>query len=214
MKMKKTLLVLAGLGLALTALAQHPFTCTTEGAKLHYMSTDAKGNETSTADVDIVKVVSSGSSFTITQVTQLFLNGKAFTKPIETVATVQDGDVVVDFSGGLSLATEGGGFVLPKRLAVGLELPTGEVTVDVQGLKVKQDISFHKVIAKEELTVPAGTYECYVVERQYTAKMLGIKMKGSMKTWYARGIGAVRTDTYDKKGKLSTSQVLTEVILP
>lgn len=212
--MKKTLLVLAGLSLALTALAQHPFTCTTEGATLRYMSTDAKGNETSTTDVNITKVVSSGDSFTITQTTQLFLNGKAFTKAIETTSTVKDGDVLVDFSGGMALATEGGGFNLPKRLAVGLELPTGEVTVDLQGLQVKQDITFHKVVAKEEITVPASTYECYVVERQYSAKMLGMKVKGSMKTWYARGIGAVRTDTFDKKGKLSSSQILTEVILP
>ena len=44
--------------------------------------------------------------------------------------------------------------------------------------------------------------------------MLGIKVNGSMKTWYARGIGAVRTDTYDKKGKLSSSQILTEVVIP
>ena len=212
--MKKTLLVLAGLGFALAALAQSPFTCTTEGAKLHYMTTDDKGNETSTTDVEITKVKSSGDTYSITQVIQLLINGKAFTKPIETVATVKDGDVVVDFSGGLSLAAEGAGFTLPKRMAVGLELPTGEVTVDVSGLKVKQDITFHKVVAKEELTVPAGTYECYVVERQYSAKMLGMKVKGSMKTWYARGIGAVKTETFDKKGKLATTQILTEVVLP
>lgn len=214
MHMKKTILFLAGLGLAFSAFAQSPFTCTTEGAELHYMTTDAKGNESSTSVVKVKKVKSAGDTFSITQETQLYINGTAFTKPIETTSTVRDGDVVVDFSGGLSLAAEGAGFVLPKRLATGLELPTGEVTVEVSGLKVKQDITFHKVVAKEDLTVPAGTYECYVVERQYTAKMLGMKVAGSMKTWYARGIGAVKTDTYDKKGKLSSSQILTEVILP
>ena len=35
-----------------------------------------------------------------------------------------------------------------------------------------------------------------------------------MKTWYARGIGAVRTENYDKKGKLTSCQVLQEVTLP
>lgn len=212
--MKKAILVLATLGLSMAAMAQHPFTCTTEGAKFHYMTTDAKGNESSTSDMEITKVVSDGSSFTITQVIQVLINGTAFTKPIETTSTVKDGDVVVDFSGGLSLATEGGGFILPKRLAVGLELPTGEVSVEMQGLKIKQDITFHKVVAKEEITVPGGTYECYVVERQYTAKMLGMKVKGSMKTWYARGIGTVKMETYDKKGKLSSSQILMSVDMP
>ena len=41
-----------------------------------------------------------------------------------------------------------------------------------------------------------------------------MKTTGSMKTWYARGIGAVRTDNYDKKGKVTSSQVLKEVVLP
>jgi hypothetical protein len=44
--------------------------------------------------------------------------------------------------------------------------------------------------------------------------VLGLKANGSTKTWYARGIGAVRMDNYDKKGKLTSSQVLQEVSLP
>ena len=212
--MKKTILFLAGLGLAFSALAQSPFTCTTEGAELHYATLDAKGKESSTSVVKVKKVKSSGDTYSITQETQLYIGGQAFTSPITASSTVRNGDVVVDFSGGLSLAAEGAGFMLPKDLATGLELPTGEVTVDVQGIKVKQDITFHKVVAQESLTVPAGTYDCFVVERQYSAKMMGIKVNGIMKTWYARGIGAVKTDTYDKKGKLSTSQVLTKVVLP
>ena len=189
--MKKAFLVLAGLGLTLAAFAQGPFICTTEGAKLVYVTTDAKGNESA----------------------QLYIGGAALTKPIETVTTVKGGDVLFDF-GGIAIAAEGGGFVLPKNLEVGMELPTGEVTVEMLGIKSKQDITSHKVVAKEELTVPAGTYDCYVVERQFTAKVLGMKTNGSMKTWYARGIGAVRMDNYDKKGKVTSSQVLKEVVLP
>ena len=112
------------------------------------------------------------------------------------------------------MAAEGGGFILPKNLEVGMELPKGEVTVEMLGIKSKQDITSHQVVAQETLTVPAGTYDCYVVERQFTAKVLGMKTNGSMKTWYARGIGAVRMDNYDKKGKVTSSQVLKEVVLP
>ena len=212
--MKKTLFFLIGLCVFGVAFAQdYPFTCTTEGAKLHYMSLDAKGNENGATIMEIVKVVPSGNDLTITQRSQLFISGNAFTDPVETVTMVRDGNVTIDF-GGLSVAAEGAGFVLPRRLEVGLELPTGEVTVYVMGVKTTQDISFHKVVAKEQLTVPAGTYECYVVERKYVARVMGLKVTGSMKIWYARGIGAVRTDNYDKKGKLSSSQVLQEVVLP
>ncbi len=213
--MKKTLFFLISICFSVAALAQdlHPFTCTTEGAKLIYSTLDPQGNETGSTDMEITKVVSSGDSFTITQLCQLYIAGNAFTKPVETVTTVKDGDVSVDF-GGLSLAAEGAGFILPRQLEVGMELPTGEVTVEMLGLKTKQDISSHKVVAKEELTVPAGTYDCFVVERKFSTKVMGIKATGSMKTWYARGIGAVRTDNYDKKGKLTSSQVLKEVVLP
>ena len=213
--MKKALLFLAGIGLSIAALAQaqHPFICTTEGARLRYVSTDAKGKETGSTEVKILKVVSSGDSFTITQQSQLYIAGNAFTDPVQTVTTVKDGDVAVDF-GGLGIAAEGAGFVLPRQMEVGLELPTGEATVEMLGIKSKQDITFHQVVSREELTVPAGTYDCYVVERRFTAKVLGLKANGSTKTWYARGIGAVRMDNYDKKGKLTSSQVLQDVTLP
>ena len=144
--MKKAFLVLAGLGLTLAAFAQGPFICTTEGAKLVYVTTDAKGNESSQTDMEIVKVAGKGDDFTIKQKAQLYIGGAALTKPIETVTTVKGGDVLFDF-GGIAIAAEGGGFVLPKNLEVGMELPTGEVTVEMLGIKSKQDITSHKVVA-------------------------------------------------------------------
>ena len=212
--MKKALLLFACLCLSLTALAQQPFICTTDGAKLVYVTTDAKGNESGRTEMEIIHVTSSGDNYSITQLTSMYIGGTALTEPFETVATVKDGDVFVDFGGGLTVAAEGAGFVLPKHMDVGLQLPKGEVTVEILGIKNKMDITFHEVVAKEDLTVPAGTFECYVVERRYTAKVLGIKTTASTKAWYARGIGVVRTDTFDKKGKLTSSQVLQELILP
>ena len=198
--MKRTLLSLVCGAISFVALAQtlNPFTCATEGARLRYVSTDAKGKETGSTEVKILKVVSSGDSFTITGQFKI----QNFSS-----------NVAVDF-GGLGIAAEGAGFVLPRQMEVGLELPTGEATVEMLGIKSKQDITFHQVVSREELTVPAGTYDCYVVERRFTAKVLGLKANGSTKTWYARGIGAVRMDNYDKKGKLTSSQVLREVSLP
>ena len=129
--MKKAFLVLAGLGLALAAFAQGPFICTTEGAKLVYVTTDAKGNESSQTDMEIVKVAGKGDDFTIKQKAQLYIGGAALTKPIETVTTVKGGDVLFDF-GGIAIAAEGGGFVLPKNLEVGMELPTGFATEEIK----------------------------------------------------------------------------------
>lgn len=42
-------------------------------------------------------------------------------------------------------------------------------------------------------------------------KVMGIKAEGSQKIWYGRGYGAVKTETYEKKGKIMTTNVLVEI---
>ena len=140
----------------------------------------------------------------------IYLNGKRFMKPVEIKATVRDGDVLMDMGGNLSGSVEGAGYALPKRLAVGLELPTGEAKVKAGNINMTQNTTFHKVVAREEVTVPAGTYDCYVVERQYTAEMAGMTVKSTIKTWYARGVGTVKSETYGEDGTLSSGSHLLE----
>ena len=95
---------------------------------------------------------------------------------------------------------------------MGLELPVGEAEISLNGLQVKQTTTFHKVVAREEITVPAGTFDCYVVERQYTAETMGISTKSTIKTWYARGIGTVKSETYDEENKLRSGMILIEYL--
>ncbi|MFT5891771.1 MAG: hypothetical protein ACI9Y7_001878 [Dokdonia sp.] len=65
-----------------------------------------------------------------------------------------------------------------------------------------------KVQNKESITTPAGTFECYVIT--YTSKMkMGIGRTGSSKQWVAEGVGLVKQEDYNKKGKLTGSNMLT-----
>ena len=154
----------------------------------------------------------SGESYSVTQVTTIYLNGKRFMKPVETKVTVRDGDVMLTMDGSTNVSADANAFALPKRLAVGLELPVGEAEISLNGLQVKQTTTFHKVVAREEITVPAGTFDCYVVERQYTAETMGISTKSTIKTWYARGIGTVKSETYDEENKLRSGMILIEYL--
>ena len=212
--MKRILFFALFLSLGLTTSAQTPFTCTTQGVKLRYMNVDGQGNEVTVSEVEITKVEASGESLSITQVTTMFLNGKRFLKPIEAKVTVRDGDVLMDMSGSMAASVEASGYSMPKRMAVGLELPTGESTAKMNSLEVKQNTTFHKVVAREEVTVPAGTFDCYVVERQYTAEAMGMTTKGATKTWYARGIGTVKSENYYEDGSMQSGNVLIELNLP
>ena len=128
----------------------------------------------------------------------------------ETTTTVQGGKAVVGI-GGASIDIDGSIPFIPSRLAVGMELDCGTITVDFGGLKSEETITSHRVVDREELATPAGSFKCYVVQQDYVAKALGIKVKGSQKIWYCRGIGNVKMETFNAKGKLQQTQLLTSL---
>ncbi len=210
--MKRTVLTLIAACFAAIAFGQknEPFCCVTPGAELTYLSIDAKGKETGTSVTKIKSVSGSDGNYNMTQVITMYANGAQLLQPVEIKTTIKDGNASVALGGGMVVEVDGAEPIIPSNMEVGQELETGEMTVTMGIVKAKQNISSNKVVAKEEITVPAGTFDCYVVMQEYTASLGPLKVKGSQKTWYARGVGNVKSETYDKKGKLTSSQVLKE----
>lgn len=73
-----------------------------------------------------------------------------------------------------------------------------------------------KVEAKQSVTVPAGTFECFkiAVESESAMEMMGMKMPGGKSysvEYFSPGIGAVKNEFYDKKGKLMHYSVLSKI---
>lgn len=208
--MKKTVLFVMALCLGLNLMAQEkePFCCVKQGAELKYVTTDAKGNETGTSTTKVTAAAGSDGNYNIAMTITLYVNGNQMFNPMNVTTTVTDGNASVALGGGAAIEMTTDVPLIPARLAVGLELGTGSIVMNMGGIKTTQEIHTHKVVGREQLTTPAGTFDCYIVEQTYTAKMAFIKAKGSQKVWYARGIGNVKTETYDKRGKLSTQQIL------
>lgn len=102
----------------------------------------------------------------------------------------------------------------PVKLTVGQELPGNEIDIDVKSsginMTVKVKTTNRKVAGAESITVPAGTFDCIVITAD-TETMALVPKKSSTKSWMAKGIGLVKMETYDKKGKLEKVQVLTSV---
>lgn len=124
---------------------------------------------------------------------------------------VKDNNVPVALLNGFTYKLSEVGPCIPSTLSVGQELECGTIEWALMGLKSSHAVTSHNVVAQEEITTPAGTYNCFVVEQKYTMKSGFSKSEGMNKTWYAKGIGVVKTENYDKKGKLIVSQQLVVV---
>lgn len=101
--------------------------------------------------------------------------------------------------------------VFPNVMSVGQTLPEANINISVKGeinLETNVRIYDRKVVAMEKITVPAGTFDCAVITYTEDTKILFDKLK-SYKTWYAKGVGIVKNEEYDKKGKLESRSELT-----
>lgn len=99
---------------------------------------------------------------------------------------------------------------IPADVEVGMELPDYEIEIKVMFMTSRMGCRDRRVTGRETVTTPAGTFDCYVVEETMTAKAMMVNEKTRQVSWYARGIGLVKQQTWEKK-KLMETTVLTAV---
>ncbi len=101
---------------------------------------------------------------------------------------------------------------LPNTLSPGLELPDASMEASFKTgpvkMKMRIDMINRKVVGNESITTPAGTFNCVVISYTTEFKM-GLKRSGLSKQWLAESIGLVKSEEYNKKGKLVSSSLLT-----
>ena len=79
------------------------------------------------------------------------------------------------------------------------------------GIKTNTEVTGVKAVAEETLDVNGTSIDCVVIENTTVSKVIGIKQTTIQKIWYGHGIGPVKTNMYNKKGKLMTSQELVSI---
>lgn len=95
-----------------------------------------------------------------------------------------------------------------KNVTYAMKMSMGSMNLMNKEFTIRE----RKVEKKESITVPAGTFECYKIS--YLTDFEGMfGKKNTMKTytWYAKGVGIVKTESYDNKDKLTSSSILAEV---
>lgn len=97
---------------------------------------------------------------------------------------------------------------IPSDLAAGMQLPDYSFEVKIMFVNTKVSCKDRKVLGTERLTTPAGTFDCFIVEENVNVKSMLMSEKSTVKTWYARGIGSVRQETWNKKKLQGVSELV------
>lgn len=191
--------------------AQAPYCCTTKGTELTFTDYDGKGRETGTT-VSVYKDVRIISDLDYDVVVETTVNTGGTQTTVESTMEVRNGNAMVSMGQGTVdfTATDPELLRIPNKLAVGYQLPLGDIYVDLGGFRVKSTVTENEIIDREEITTPAGTFKCYVLKQTSEGRVMGIKSATTIKVWFARGIGQVKMETYSK-GELFSTSVLTSI---
>jgi ribosomal protein L11 len=103
----------------------------------------------------------------------------------------------------------------PTGLAAGQTLPDASITISagsggVNLMNMVVNITNRKVAGNESVTVPAGTFDCFKITYDVETKFM-FKISSTVTEYVSYGVGNVKTETYDKKGKLMGTSLLTEI---
>ncbi len=96
---------------------------------------------------------------------------------------------------------------IPAELTVGMKLPDYKMTVRIMFMKMTVNCKNRKVVGREELSTPAGTFDCFIVEETTSVRTMMTNTKATSRTWYARGLGMVRRELMEGKKLASTTQL-------
>ena len=211
------------------------------GQGIEYQMLDAKGKLTSTWRYRVLAVSTDGGGKQTKRVTTSIVRLKSGYYDLRNRLLVQqdltfrlrrdtiytDGLTEINYEALKSfrdrrIAYSGTPLAWPAKPKVGAVLPRGGVSVQVSSpmvaiAKVETTLAQRTIKSgPEPVTVPAGTFSCYVVESQRTQATVAradmvIKATSRQLDYYAPTIGIVKTEYFDKGGKLMQSRVLSKL---
>jgi len=209
------------------AYAQNTFFPTKSGMVLLYAQKSVNGKSTSYSKLTIKDVEGSGGNMTISYLAEtLDKDRKSSNPPVEVPCKViiKDGVMILDmnqmFAGQLKdsqlkMEVTGAPMELPGNMQPGQPLKDAEMTmtIDMGFTKMKTTMAMTdgKCLAIEDVTVQAGTFKCYKITQTVTTTVMGRDLVSQTLTWYAQGIGTVKSESYDDKKQLQSSQELVQV---
>lgn len=99
---------------------------------------------------------------------------------------------------------------IPTSLKVGMKIPDGHLEIKAGAVTATIITSERTVADYKKITVKAGTFDAYLIKEKQTTKSM-VNKEEIVESWYAKGIGCIKQEVYNKKGKLKISRELVSV---
>ncbi|MGQ1910765.1 TapB family protein [Marinifilum sp. RC60d5] len=104
--------------------------------------------------------------------------------------------------------------IYPSNLSPGMALNDGSISLQVGSgiMNMTTNIINRKVEAHENITTAAGTFKCYKISEDVKSKMGFITVQLHNVSWIVKNIGTIRSESYNKKGKLDSTTELIKIV--
>ena len=220
--------------LALSTTLAFPQDCTLYipgkvGTELHYEITNGKGKIEGKYIHKMISKTKSGGQ-TIFEMQQTFMDPKS-PEDILRQDTIrfrcEDNVFYIDMDKflnqnqmeafeGMEVKVVSEDLMYPPKLSPGMKLKDGSIRIEMAGgmmnMNMTTNIINRKVEAYETITTPAGDFKCYKVSEDIESKMAFINTKIRSVAWIAKDIGTIRSESYNKKGKLDGITELVKIV--
>jgi len=226
--MRTSIILIFILTLCSTAFSQcNQYYQLSEGSEWEMESYNAKGKVTGRQTQKVTNFSGGANSFAATVQSTIYDKKDKEVMQGDLEFKCENGTMMVDMRNFINeeqmkafqnyeMKIEADNLEIPNDLAVGQSLKDGSVTLTTSNSPIPMtmtvNITDRKVVAKETITTPAGTYECFKITSNSTVNTkMGIGMTFNFTTieWLAPKVAVVKSESY-RNGKLQGYTLLTK----
>jgi len=198
-----------------------------EGTILTYVSYDKKDKATGSSEMSFRDKKQTENGMSVLFVSRFSDEKEEVLYESEVKVECKDGVLYFDASKFLDPATmsayetmevevSGDNLALPLNGTVGTQMEDGGVTAVIRsgGIKIvtlSVDISNRTIAAREKVESPAGSFDCIKYTYDALTQIGFVKVRMSSIEWYSPELGTIRSESYNKKGKLTGYTLLESI---
>jgi hypothetical protein len=228
--MKKVVITMFLIIMVASLYGQSPFFPTAVGTELTYADTDAKGRVSGYSKTTITNITGSGVNMTISYVVESLDKNRRSSNPPQEVpltAVIRNNIMTLDMKAMFAsrgvfsrlkdrpFQITGTPLEIPSNIQPGQALKNAEMAMSVNiiistmTIAIKMTDGFCEAI--ENIKVQAGTFTCHKIVQNVFVRAMGSTETMKVISWYALGIGIVKTITYNPKNEIHGSTELIEL---